>query len=177
MNVEVQLRVAGIRETSMVDGLGINYVIFLQGCSHVPKCKGCHNPSTHEFRNDCKIPLPILVNAIRNLPLVSGVTFSGGEPLDQYEAVVEMAKILKREYNYRLTLYTGYKIDEPECRYDLSMFDYVVDGRFVEAEKDVDCNLKGSKNQRILRANFKSPGLFTDINSGTKITQYISAAH
>ena len=166
---------AGLRPTSLVDGLGVNFLLFLQGCSHEPKCPGCHNPSTHQANVGMQLSTDEIFKRIKTKKLAAGVTFSGGEPLDQYEAVVALAKRFKTE-GYRVTLYTGYKIDEPECCYDLSLFDYVVDGRFVEEEKDLTFNLKGSKNQRILKRDSNYPGLFTDIHTGTQVAQYIYAA-
>lgn len=172
-NLPIQL--AGRKATSLVDGLGVNYVIYLQGCSHAPKCQGCHNPSTHSSKGGIASTINDVFKMVSAKRLPSGVTFSGGEPLDQYEAVVALAKMFKLR-GYRTTLYTGYKIDDPECCYDLSAFDYVVDGKFCEDQKDLTFNLKGSKNQRILKAASNFPGLFTDIHSGTHLRQYIYAA-
>ena len=170
-----RILIAGHRPTSLVDGVGVNYLLFLQGCSHEPKCKGCQNPSTHSNLEGTFVNTDVLFEMVKSKRLPSGVTFSGGEPLDQYEAVAVLAKRFKA-CGYRTTLYTGYKIDTPECCYDLSMFDYVIDGKYVEEEKDLTFNLKGSKNQRILKSSSNFPGLFTDIHSGTHLRQYIYAA-
>jgi anaerobic ribonucleoside-triphosphate reductase activating protein len=176
LSKELCLRLAGSRKTSIVDGIGVNYVIFTQGCSHMPKCIGCHNPSTHGIGTSSQdVSIHKLFHQASNMTLPDGVTFSGGEPLDQYDAVAALAQMFK-EWKYRTTLYTGFKIDEAECCYDLSMFDYVIDGRYREDMKDLTYNLKGSKNQRFLKAALNYPGIFTDIHSGTRVQQYIYAA-
>ena len=76
-----RLRISGIVEESIVDGPGLRYVVFTQGCPH--HCPGCHNPQTHdfdggEFRNTDDILRQFMEN-----PLLSGITFSGGEPFVQ----------------------------------------------------------------------------------------------
>ena len=76
-----QLRIAGTIGESIVDGPGIRYVIFTQGCPH--HCPGCHNPDTHDFAGGQLIDSDKLVEDIEKNPLLSGVTFSGGEPFCQ----------------------------------------------------------------------------------------------
>ena len=72
------LRLAGTVEDSIVDGPGIRYTIFVQGCPH--HCPGCHNPQTHDFAGGYLADPKVLLEEIRKNPLLSGVTFSGGEP-------------------------------------------------------------------------------------------------
>ena len=72
------LRVAGVIDESIVDGPGIRFVIFTQGCPH--HCAGCHNPQTHDFYGGEQVPISRLLEDILENPLVSGVTLSGGEP-------------------------------------------------------------------------------------------------
>lgn len=170
---DMRLRVAGIRKTSLVDGFGVNYVIFLQGCSHEPKCKGCHNPITHSATAGYSVTVRELFSDIVSQKLITGVTFSGGEPLDQYKAVVALAKLVRLK-GYETTLYTGHLVDTYPN--DLSVFNFIIDGKYDEDQKDITSTLRGSKNQRVLEAAINFPGLFTDIHRGTHIRQYIYAA-
>ena len=84
------LRLAGTVEDSIVDGPGIRYTIFVQGCPH--HCPGCHNPQTHDFAGGYLADPKSLLEEIRKNPLLSGVTFSGGEPFCQPEALVDLGR-------------------------------------------------------------------------------------
>lgn len=79
------LRLSGIIDESIVDGPGIRYVIFTQGCPH--HCPGCHNPQTHDFSGGFNADIPAILEAIREDPLLDGITLSGGEPFCQAEAL------------------------------------------------------------------------------------------
>ena len=72
------IRLAGLVPESYVDGPGIRFTIFVQGCPH--NCKGCHNPETHDFAAGRLADTDRIYNKIKQFPLVHGVTFSGGEP-------------------------------------------------------------------------------------------------
>ena len=98
------IRLAGVVRESIVDGPGIRFVVFVQGCPH--HCEGCHNPQSHDFSGgyDCE-PEKILAE-IRKNPLLDGVTFSGGEPLCQAAALLPLAKEIKK-MGLNLFIYTG----------------------------------------------------------------------
>lgn len=139
------LRIAGITSTSLFDGYGVNYVIYTQGCKH--KCEGCHNPSTHSLKGGQEVALDYLKEQIKALNILTGVTFSGGDPVLQLDKVQELAKWCK-ENNLQTTLYTGFLKDElPSIDY----FDYIIDGKFEIDKKSRDCPFRGSTNQRIYK--------------------------
>lgn len=148
---EVQLRVAGVIEESIVDGPGLRFVLFLQGCRL--HCSGCQNPQTWDFEAGTLVPADEVLKRIKGNPLVHGVTFSGGEPFEQAEALLPLALALK-ELGYHLMAFTGYTLEKllqkPECRPFLEILDLLVDGPYVEAEKSLDLRFRGSRNQRIL---------------------------
>ena len=98
------LRIAGTIGESIVDGPGFRYVIFTQGCPH--HCPGCHNPETHDFAGGTEIDSDVLVQDILKNPLLSGVTFSGGEPFCQAEGLCAVADGLGGKKP--LMAYTGY---------------------------------------------------------------------
>ena len=81
--------VCGIEPESIVDGPGFRYVVFVQGCPH--HCPGCHNPQSHAFGVGTKRTVDELLEEMRENPLLSGVTLSGGEPFCQAEALCELA--------------------------------------------------------------------------------------
>ncbi len=141
------MRVAGIVRDSIVDGVGIRDVIFLQGCSH--HCKGCHNPQTWKY--DCG-EFKTVKELVKELSKsTNDVTISGGEPLDQLIEVMKLAIELKLQ-GKNIWLYTGYTIDPKDITYYiLSMYvDVVVDGEFIEELKDSNLLFRGSSNQRLI---------------------------
>lgn len=151
------MRISGIRRNSLVDGFGINYVIFLQGCSH--NCKGCHNPHTHDYAAGYKITVKeLLADILSQRGLITGVTFSGGEPLDQSTEVFKLAQECKKN-GLNTTLYTGYdltpqrptKANQKQFGEWSKLFDYIIDGLFILNLKDTNLPFRGSSNQRILR--------------------------
>lgn len=155
----MDIRIAGTVNDSIVDGPGFRFTIFTQGCPH--RCKGCHNPHTHDFNGgEIKDTQEILEKIFSN-PLLDGVTFSGGDPFCQAKPLVEIAKAVK-EKGLNVITYTGYTIEELLAgateengwRELLEATDYLVDGRFVLEKRSLALHFRGSSNQRII--NVKS---------------------
>lgn len=149
-----ELRISGVVNDSIVDGFGYRYTIFTQGCPH--KCKGCHNPSTHDFNGGRIVDTDDLFNEICENILLSGVTFSGGEPFCQTAALLELARRIRLQTDLDITIYTGYTYEELIALKDsqvnelLSLTHYLIDGRYVEALRNLDLPFRGSSNQRML---------------------------
>lgn len=146
-----QVRIAGKVEESIVDGPGLRYVLFLQGCPH--NCPGCHNPTTHDFSGGIFVSLGEILHDIRKNSITTGVTFSGGEPFVQSEVLTPLARELKR-LGYNLIAYSGYLIEDllknPRHRPFLSCLDLVVDGPFLLEKRSLDLKFRGSSNQRFI---------------------------
>ena len=142
------MRVAGIRRTSLFDGDGINYVIFVQGCAH--HCPHCHNTGTWDFNGGHELSLEELKNDIsKYIGFIHGVTFSGGDPVYQMEEVSELAAWVKQA-GLTTTLYTGFTMSELEQdRVDLSNIDIVIDGLYQHENHTTELPFRGSSNQRI----------------------------
>ena len=100
-----RLRIAGIEPESFVDGPGIRMTIFTQGCHH--NCPGCQNPQTHDFNGGHFIDIEEILSMIDENPLLDGITFSGGDPMDQAAALIPLAREIK-ERGMNLIIYTGY---------------------------------------------------------------------
>ena len=131
------IRIAGTVSESIVDGPGIRYTIFTQGCPH--HCEGCHNPETHDFSGG----------------RLKGVTFSGGEPFCQPAPLYDLAKRIKENTKLDIMAYTGFtfeqlveksKTDE-DVKNLLSVVDILVDGKFILAQRSLELHFKGSRNQ------------------------------
>lgn len=150
----MNLRIAGTVNDSIVDGPGIRFTIFTQGCPH--HCEGCHNPQTHSLDGGEIIDTDELLKKIRNNPLLDGVTFSGGEPFCQAEALAELGREIKKS-GLDIITYTGYDFEQLyEKRKEngwgelLEVTDILIDGKFMLEKKDWNIKFRGSSNQRYL---------------------------
>ena len=146
--------VAGIDEDAIADGPGLRFVLFVQGCSH--NCPGCHNPQTHEFGIGTKMTIGDLFDRITANPLLSGITFSGGDPMFQAGPLADLAARLHRHGHYDIAVFTGFtfeallKFGTPDQKRLLAAADILIDGPFVQARRDRNLRFRGSSNQRIL---------------------------
>lgn len=150
----MEIRIAGTVNDSIVDGFGIRFTLFTQGCPH--NCEGCHNPQTHDFKGGTLTDTDELLEKIKANPLLDGVTFSGGEPFAQAEALAYLGKQIK-ELGLDVVTYTGYTFEQLYANREkngwgelLAVTDYLIDGPFILAEKSYDVKFRGSKNQRYI---------------------------
>lgn len=157
-----QIRVAGIVKESIVDGPGIRYVVFTQGCKH--NCPGCHNPETHSFEGGSMMDVETILQQIKENPLLDGITLSGGEPFEQAEELVELAKKVK-EMKLSVIIYTGYTYEQiiensenrPGWGRLLEHTDILVDGPFIKEFADPLLSFRGSSNQRMINLKLADP--------------------
>ena len=140
------LRINSImKNPSLCDGPGYRTVIFLQGCNM--RCPGCHNKTTWNINKGSEIEVKELAKIIREICFNKKLTISGGEPLLQKEALLELFKELK---DFDLCLYTGHEMEDiPEEL--LKYLKYAKVGRFILEERTSTQPFVGSKNQRFVR--------------------------
>ena len=160
-----KLNVMGVTHCSSVDGPGLRTVIWFQGCKN--KCPGCHNPDSWDTdKEEMLLTAEQLYALAEPNKLEDGLTLSGGDPFWQKDlwTLIEFMKIYK-EHNPTKTIwvYTGLTIEELTT-YDsywykkkympFGMFtpyiDVLVDGRFVQDERDTAGIYRGSGNQRLI---------------------------
>lgn len=150
------LQVAGFLDNSLTNGQGLRSVLFVSGCNH--RCDGCHNESMQDFTYGDKILMEEVLQRIKNnIPVIKGVTFSGGEPLEQAQVLSKLASDIKK-LNLNIWCYTGFTFEEiiNNISYNkqwmklLNQIDILVDGKFEESKKDSKLRYKGSSNQRII---------------------------
>ena len=146
-----------ITKDDMLNGDGLRVVLWVSGCSH--KCPGCHNSITW----DENVGLDFDESAKNELfaelqkDYVSGITFSGGDPLfhSNRQCVSNLISEISEKFSDKtIWLYTGYTWDAIKDLDFIKKVDVLVDGRFEEANKDVNLHWKGSSNQRVI--NVKS---------------------
>jgi len=150
---EKSIRIFGIVHDSIVDGPGLRLAVFFQGCNR--GCEGCHNPESWPIGGGRETTAQALLSEIEKNPLLTGVTFSGGEPLLRAGALIPLAKGIK-ERGLDLAIYTGWTFEDILDDGDkdvLTLLEYasvLVDGAFKAEEKSMILAFRGSKNQRIL---------------------------
>ena len=149
---EPRIRIAGAQDDSIVDGRGVRYAVFAQGCPH--RCPGCHNPETHDPEGGRWEAVGALLESMAVNPLLDGLTLSGGEPFSQAGACAALARGA-RSLGLNVWVYSGYAFEEligmgPEARALLDVCDVLVDGPFVLSERTLEAPFVGSRNQRIL---------------------------
>ncbi len=147
------LRIAGIVPESITDGPGLRFTLFCQGCRHA--CPGCHNMATWPFSGGTLYTPEAIFNEVQKHPLVKGVTFSGGEPMEQAEGLCELATMFLSK-GYEIALYTGYTFEElllngtAAQKELLNRCHILIDGRFIQGQRNLSLPFRGSENQRIL---------------------------
>ena len=138
------LRVLDILFETMMDGPGLRTSIYFAGCKH--HCKGCHNPQSWDMNGGYSMPINHILTLIKEDEFAN-VTFSGGDPFYQVDAVTELAKRIKAETNKTIWCYTGFTIEEiredPNLNKLLPYIDVLVDGPYVEAFKEYDLPFRG----------------------------------
>lgn len=151
----MNLKVAGFLDNTMVNGEGLRSALFLSGCNH--NCDGCHNKEMQSFQYGDEVEIKKVLDRIKsNVPLISGVTFSGGEPFEQAKGLSILAKLIKNE-GLNIWCYTGYTLEEiVESRdmYKLNLLSYIdvlIDGKFEKNLVEGALKYTGSRNQRIIK--------------------------
>lgn len=169
-------RYAGIEAYDINNGTGFGVTLFVQGCTH--HCPECHNPSTWDFdggksfdqSDHDKLRLAFMDDNIRRL------TISGGEPFDNHCAVESICKEFKEACpSKKLWIYTGYTYEELMAKYGygksaaLSLCDVLVDGVFINDQRDLSLPFRGSRNQRVIDMNkTRSSGEITLMEFGVE---------
>ena len=147
------MRIAGLVQDSIVDGPGLRFTVFTQGCVH--RCAGCHNPETHDPDGGSEMTADEVIRKMLSNPLTDGVTLSGGEPFIQPADCATVAEAAKNA-GLNVWTYTGWTFEEliespdPDVHKLLSLTDVLADGRFVLGERSLNLKWRGSRNQRLI---------------------------
>ena len=149
------IRIAGVVRDSIVDGPGLRLTLFVQGCPH--HCPGCHNPQTHDPAGGSLCPPSRILEELDKNPLLAGLTLSGGEPVEQAEALLPLARAVAAR-GKNLCLYSGYTFEQlckmqeqrPALAQLLSLCWLLMDGPYIAAQRDLSRPYVGSRNQRVL---------------------------
>lgn len=147
------MRIYGLVQDSIVDGIGIRFVCFVQGCPH--HCPGCHNPNSHDPNGGTEMTTDEVIEQMLSNPLTDGLTLSGGEPFEQAEDCLTIAKAA-HEIGLNVWAYTGYTMEHlrdngtDAQKALLAEVDVLVDGRYIADLKSLTLPWRGSRNQRVI---------------------------
>ena len=144
------IRILGIKYGTSVDGIGLRTSLYCAGCEN--RCPGCHNPQSWDENGGDAILVDELYKCIVDADM--NVTFTGGDPMLHPEGFIALASLIKRNTDKTIWCYTGYRFEEllshPIRRQLVELCDVIVDGRYIEKERDLSLHFRGSRNQRII---------------------------
>ena len=151
----MKLQIAGIVDDSIVDGDGCRLTVFVQGCAR--RCPGCQNPETQPMEGGHAIDTAAILQQMAENPILSGVTFSGGEPFLQPAPLASLARAVHQR-GLDVWSYSGVTLEELAERAEkdkatralLSELDVLVDGPYEESQRDLTLHFRGSRNQRVI---------------------------
>lgn len=162
------MKYASVITSECYNGPGWGVTFALQGCPH--HCPGCFNPETWDFSGGKEFTPDTLAEIIKGMApeYITRLSVQGGEPLAPENVFLTylVCETIKNKYpNKEIYIWTGYTTEELVARNDPKInkllegeiADYLIDGRFIEAEKDASLFMRGSKNQRILYLKVKIP--------------------
>ena len=151
------MRLSGITQESLVDGPGLRYVVFTQGCEH--QCPHCQNPETWDIGAGKEYSVRQIVRFFKKQKkTIRGVTFSGGEPFLQASELAEAAREA-RLIGWDVVTYTGFTYEEliednnSGVQALLAASDILIDGKYIHKLRSIDLPFRGSSNQRIIDVN------------------------
>ena len=144
------IRILSIKYGTSVDGIGLRTSLYCAGCEN--HCPGCHNPQSGDENGGEAISVDELYTRIVDADM--NVTFTGGDPMFHPEGFIALARLLKRNTDKTIWCYTGYRFEDllahPIRRQLVELCDVIVDGRYIEPERDLSLHFRGSRNQRII---------------------------
>lgn len=155
------MQYAGLIKNDFSAAPGVSVSFYTQGCPH--RCPGCHNPETWDFKGGKEFTANILEEIIEALQ-ANGIKRSfcilGGEPLcpeNEFLTCMVVRHVKEKLPDTEIYVWTGYTYDQlrvnanPHLQNILQLIDYVIDGPYIEAERDITLPMRGSRNQRVIK--------------------------
>lgn len=148
------IRLSGpLEHDNIVNGYGLRAVLWTQGCHR--HCEGCQNPETWDFNGGFEVSVDEIKQRLSKFKGQAGITFCGGEPFEQPEACLEIAKFCKKELGWNVWSFSGYTYEMLKklggAKWELvKELDALIDGPFILKERDLTLKFRGSRNQRLL---------------------------
>ena len=154
------MRYAGLINNDLTSGPGLSTTFFVQGCPH--HCEGCFNQDTWSFEGGEELPndfLETIVERLHENGIDRRFCLMGGEPLCQeniFLSLLIIQYIKEHSPNTEIAVWTGYTLEQLlnsniiHIKKVLENIDILVDGPFIQEQKDLSLFMRGSRNQRIL---------------------------
>ena len=154
------MRYAGIIKNDFAAAPGVSVTFFTQGCPH--QCPGCHNPETWDFLAGKEFEAEVLqeiIDALRANGIKRNLCIMGGEPLcqeNQFLTYLVIKTVKEKLPDTKVYIWTGYTIDKVQginasrINQILAMTECVIDGPYIQEERDITLPMRGSRNQRVL---------------------------
>lgn len=151
------MKYAGIQENDFINGEGVCVSFWTQGCPH--RCEGCHNPDLWNFNEGKELPNDYkgqIVKAISANGITRNFSILGGEPLcdENIQLTHDTVAAVRTAYPHiKIFVWTGYTLEElnhPLMKDILDKIDVLIDGRYIQEQRDVTLKMRGSSNQRLL---------------------------
>ena len=154
------MKYSGIIFNDISAAPGLCVTLFTQGCPH--RCPGCHNPETWSFDGGKEFTLDTMeeiINGLKAQGIQRNFCVMGGEPLCEENALLTYTSIQRVKMDLpetKIYVWTGYTLEElkqsnnlyiQEC---LKIIDVLIDGPYIESERDITLSMRGSRNQRII---------------------------
>lgn len=159
------MRYAGLIKNDFSAAPGVSVSFYTQGCPH--RCPGCHNPETWDFKGGKEFTADVLEEIIEALQ-ANGIKRSfcilGGEPLcpeNEFLTCMIVRHVKEKLPDTEIYVWTGYTYDQlkanahPHLQNILQFIDYIIDGPYIEAERDITLPMRGSRNQRVIKIDKK----------------------
>ncbi len=150
----MQIRLSGpLEHDNIVNGYGLRAVLWTQGCP--THCKGCQNPETWDLNGGMLVEIDEVKQRLSEMKGQAGITFCGGEPFVQPEACKEIADWCRQELGWNVWSFSGFTYEQIKehggAAWEfLKSLDALIDGPFIQKEKDLTLKFRGSRNQRLL---------------------------
>lgn len=169
---------SAIKYYDIANGTGVRTTLFVSGCRN--RCKGCFQPETWDFNHGSPFTKETeeeIIESLKN-PITDGLTLLGGDPFEEenQQALLPFLKKVKDEApDANIWAFTGYVLDEdlvsggrkhtPYTDEMLSLLDVLVDGPFIEEQRNLCLKFRGSENQRLIdMRHWNKTGIIKEID-------------
>lgn len=141
-----------IIKTDIANGVGVRVSLFVSGCRN--HCKGCFNPETWDFHygNEYTEDINNCILEYLRPDYIDGLSILGGDPMEpeNIDVVTKLCSLVKKQTGKSIWIYSGYFYENIKDYPIMNYVDILVDGPFIEGQKDINLKFRGSRNQRII---------------------------